>query len=110
LRIPEKYLLLRAPSNNKVHITLVVHPRKEDENSKLSISSFFGSAKVTQEADTVIIIQNDVNRRKYLDVKKNRFDGTIGHSPLHFQSKSGRYVEDEGIASDETKRENRKDI
>lgn len=83
---------------SKVHVTLVVHPRKEDETSKLSISSFFGSAKATQEADTVIIIQNDANRRKYLDVKKNRFDGTLGYSPIYFQSKSGRYVEDEGSA------------
>jgi hypothetical protein len=92
-------LHLSLPSTGpKVHVTLVVHPRKEDETSKLSISSFFGSAKATQEADTVIIIQNDANRRKYLDVKKNRFDGTLGYSPIYFQSKSGRYVEDEGSA------------
>ena len=69
-----------------------MHPRKEDEGAKLGISSFYGSAKATQEADTVIILQNDGNR-KFLDVKKNRFDGTIGHVPLHFQRKSGRYSE-----------------
>ena len=85
-------------SRPKVHITLVVHPRKEDEASKLSISSFFGSAKATQEADTVIIIQNDANRRKYLDVKKNRFDGTLGYTPIYFHNPSGRYMEDEGSA------------
>jgi hypothetical protein len=73
-------------------VTLVVHPRKEDEGAKLGISSFYGSAKATQEADTVIILQSDGNR-KFLDVKKNRFDGTIGHVPLHFQRKSGRYSE-----------------
>lgn len=82
-------------TEHNVHVTLVVHPRKEDAAAKLSISSFFGSAKATQEADTVIIIQNDANRRKCLDVKKNRFDGTLGFSPIYFQSKSGRYVEDE---------------
>lgn len=82
-------------TKHNVHVTLVVHPRKEDESSKLSISSFYGSAKATQEADTVIILQNDANRRKYIDVRKNRFDGTLGTSPLYFQSKSGRYVEDE---------------
>ncbi|KAL7511257.1 hypothetical protein ACHAXN_008154 [Cyclotella atomus] len=75
-----------------VHVTLVVHPRKEDEGAKLGISSFYGSAKATQEADTVLILQSDGNR-KFLDVKKNRFDGTIGHVPLHFQRKSGRYSE-----------------
>lgn len=82
-------------TEHNVHITLVVHPRKEDESSKLSISSFYGSAKATQEADTVIILQNDNARRKYVDVRKNRFDGTLGTSPLYFQSLSGRYCESE---------------
>lgn len=81
-------------TDKNVHVTLVVHPRKEDESSKLGISSFYGSAKATQEADTVLILQND-GRRKYVDVKKNRFDGTLGYSPLYFQSSSGRYVENE---------------
>jgi twinkle protein len=54
-----------------------VHPRKEDEGAKLGISSFYGSAKATQEADTVLILQSDGNK-KFLDVKKNRYDGTIG--------------------------------
>ncbi len=74
----------------KVHVTLVVHPRKEDENAKLGMSSFFGSAKSTQEADTVLILQSD-GKRKFLDVKKNRFDGTLGHVPLYFDRKSGQY-------------------
>jgi twinkle protein len=84
-------------TEHNVHLTLVVHPRKEDESSKLNISSFYGSAKATQEADTVIILQND-GRRKYIEVKKNRFDGTLGFAPLYFQSASGRYVETEGSA------------
>lgn len=75
-----------------VHVTLVVHPRKEDEGAKLGMSSFFGSAKSTQEADTVLILQSD-GKRKFLDVKKNRFDGTLGHVPLYFDRKSGRYSE-----------------
>ena len=75
-----------------VHVTLVVHPRKEDEGAKLGISSFYGSAKATQEADTVLILQSD-GKRKFVDVKKNRFDGTLGHVPLYFQRKSGRYSE-----------------
>lgn len=82
-------------TEHNVHLTLVVHPRKEDEASKLNISSFYGSAKATQEADTVLILQHD-GRRKYIDVKKNRFDGTLGYSPLIFQAASGRYVETEG--------------
>jgi len=75
-----------------VHVTLVVHPRKEDEGAKLGVSSFYGSAKATQEADTILILQSD-GKRKFIEVKKNRFDGTLGHVPLFFQRKSGRYTE-----------------
>jgi twinkle protein len=81
-------------TDRNVHISLVVHPRKEDEASKLSISSIYGSAKATQEADTVMILQCESSggqRRKYIDVKKNRFDGTLGYCPLYFDLKSGRY-------------------
>jgi len=86
----EKFRKFATEKN--VHITLVVHPRKEDEGSKLGISSIYGSAKSTQEADTVLILQND-GRKKYMEVKKNRFDGSLGISPLFFQPKSGRYSE-----------------
>jgi twinkle protein len=79
-------------TDRNVHITLVVHPRKEDEGAKLGISSIYGSAKATQEADLVLILQND-GHRKYIEVKKNRFDGTLGFAPLHFQRSSGRYLE-----------------
>ncbi|CAB9496960.1 Twinkle protein, mitochondrial [Seminavis robusta] len=81
-------------TDRNVHVTLVVHPRKEDESSKLNISSIYGSAKATQEADTVMILQSELmggNRRKYIDVKKNRFDGSLGQCPLHFDGKSSRY-------------------
>jgi twinkle protein len=76
-------------TEHNVHLTLVVHPRKEDESSKLNISSFYGSAKATQEADTVIILQND-GRRKYIEVKNNRFDGTLSYAPSVLQPDSFR--------------------
>ena len=79
-------------TDRNVHIMLVVHPKKEAENANLSISSIYGTAKATQEADTVLILQND-GRRKFLEVKKNRFNGTLGHTPLHFDRKSCRYGE-----------------
>lgn len=44
-------------TDHNVHITLVIHPRKEDEGHKLTTSSIFGSAKATQEADLVVILQ-----------------------------------------------------
>ena len=40
-----------------VHITLVIHPRKEEEGKAMSMMSVFGSAKMTQEADLVMILQ-----------------------------------------------------
>ena len=79
-------------TENNVHVTLVCHPRKEDEGVRLGISSVFGSAKATQEADTVLILQND-GKTKCIEVKKNRYDGTLGMAPLHFQRGSGRYTE-----------------
>ena len=44
-------------THRNVHITIVIHPRKEAEQRPLSVSSVFGSAKATQEADNVIILQ-----------------------------------------------------
>lgn len=68
-----------------VHITLVVHPRKDSgNNEELDIHSIFGSAKVTQEADNVIIIQKSKQDSRSLDIKKNRFDGTLGYVPYKF--------------------------
>jgi hypothetical protein len=37
-----------------------------------------------------LILQTDGNR-KYVEVKKNRFNGTLGSCPLHFDRKSCRY-------------------
>ena len=69
-------------------MTIVVHPRKEDEGVRLGLSSIFGSAKATQEADAVIILQND-GIVKYLDVRKNRFDGDLGVVPLNVSNSFG---------------------
>jgi twinkle protein len=58
------------------HVTLVVHPRKEDDGAPLTTASIYGAAKVTQEADNVLILQNEfAGKPKYIDVKKNRFSG-----------------------------------
>lgn len=82
-----------------VHITLVVHPRKDSGNQEeLDIHSIFGSAKVTQEADNVIIIQKTQGNKRYLDIKKNRFDGTLGTIPYKFDrttNKIRQYTEEE---------------
>lgn len=77
-------------TDHNVHVTLVVHPRKENDGDRLGMSSFYGSAKSTQEADNVLILQVDGNR-KFIEVKKNRFDGTTGYCPLYFDHNSTRY-------------------
>ena len=38
-------------------MTLIIHPRKEKEGEQLNISSIFGGAKASQEADNIVIIQ-----------------------------------------------------
>jgi hypothetical protein len=39
-----------------------------------------------------MILQSD-GKRKFLEVKKNRFNGNLGHTPLHFDRTSCRYTE-----------------
>jgi twinkle protein len=77
-----------------VHITLAVHPRKENDEM-LGITSVFGSAKVTQEADNVILVQClDRDRLlRTINVQKNRFDGDSGHVPFKFDKASRRIIE-----------------
>jgi len=94
-----------------VHVTLVIHPRKENESSSLGMQSVFGSAKATQEADNVIILQqarNDESMNvpqvsngfvshmspyRLLEVKKNRFDGDLGTIVFQFDKETCRAVE-----------------
>ncbi|KAI8064779.1 P-loop containing nucleoside triphosphate hydrolase protein [Gongronella butleri] len=80
--------LRRLATERDVHISLVVHPRK-DMGDQLDINSIFGSAKVSQEADNVIILQREgLGGQPYLDVKKNRYDGTTGIIPYVFMQDS----------------------
>lgn len=82
--------LRKMATTHNVHITLVIHPRKGEEGADLTVSSIFGTAKSTQEADNVIILQQ---REKYrlIDVKKNRHDGDIGRAALWFDRHSKRF-------------------
>ncbi|XP_072172092.1 twinkle mtDNA helicase-like [Diadema setosum] len=73
---------------NNCHVTVVIHPRKEKESDELQTASIFGSAKASQEADNVLILQDrrltTLKGRKYIQVVKNRFDGDLGIVPLTF--------------------------
>ena len=85
-------------TNSNVHISLVVHPRKEPENVVLGMSSVFGTAKATQEADNVVILQA-TERGKFLDVRKNRFDGTVGSFGVAYNSETRTFEEVTGAAA-----------
>ena len=82
----------RFATDKNVHITLVIHPRKEQDGAPLSLASVFGSAKATQEADTVIALQTVDKDRKRLDVLKNRYDGSTDSILLEFDPSSSSYV------------------
>uniref|UniRef100_A0A8B9IRZ6 Twinkle mtDNA helicase n=1 Tax=Amazona collaria TaxID=241587 RepID=A0A8B9IRZ6_9PSIT len=79
-------------TDNTCHITLVIHPRKEDDEKELQTASIFGSAKASQEADNVLILQDrklvSGPGKRYLQVSKNRFDGDVGVFPLEFSKTS----------------------
>lgn len=63
----------RFATYSNCHVTLVMHPRKEKDVEQLSINSIFGTAKATQEADNIFIIQHksleSLQIKKYLQVK-----------------------------------------
>ena len=73
---------------HNVHVTLVIHPRK-DQEEKLTIHSIFGGGKATQEADNVMLLQTEETelpevKRKHLEIVKNRYSGDLGIVPLYF--------------------------
>lgn len=84
--------LRKFATSHNVHVSLIIHPRKEDEGHALSTSSVFGSAKATQEADNVVMVQQGKFYR-YLEVTKNRFTGDLGKIPYKFVRATNRYVE-----------------
>eukprot|EP00916_Digyalum_oweni_P026416 GHVL01043404.1.p1 GENE.GHVL01043404.1~~GHVL01043404.1.p1 ORF type:complete len:1456 (+),score=379.99 GHVL01043404.1:481-4368(+) len=82
----------RFATNNNVHISLVVHPRKEAEGQSLGLSSVFGSVKSTQEADNVCIVQKS-DALSCIEIKKNRFSGDCGKLFYVFDKKSKNIIQ-----------------
>ena len=87
--------MLRTLATEKnVHIGLVIHPKKVEDDNNLSVGSIFGTAKVTQEADSVMILQKTTTPNlRFLQVKKNRFDGEVGEVGMLFNPDNKRYIE-----------------
>jgi twinkle protein len=80
-------------SEKMVNIILVIHPRKDDDRVALHVSSIFGTAKATQEADLVVILQRVDDHQMFVDIKKNRFDGQLGKFDVNFNSMSKLFYE-----------------
>jgi len=98
----------RFATEHNVHVTLVIHPRKTDE-PLLSTTSVFGNAKATQEADNVIMLQNGKSFR-FLDVRKNRYNGNLGVIPLVFDKSSLLYRELHPYAMDAVQQDALKEL
>lgn len=58
----------------------------------LDCNSIYGGAKSTQEADNVLLLQQEEVmegvKRKYIEVVKNRYSGDVGRMSLHFRKES----------------------
>jgi len=93
-------LFRRFATNFNCHITLVIHPRKEENNEPLKTNSIFGTAKASQEADNIIILQDQkvLNKdgtfkmEKYIEITKNRFDGELGKFSIKFNKEILSFV------------------
>ncbi|XP_066459862.1 twinkle mtDNA helicase [Eleutherodactylus coqui] len=97
-------------TENGCHVTLVIHPRKEDDDKELQTSSIFGSAKASQEADNVLILQDrklvSGPGKRHLQVSKNRFDGDVGVFSLEFSKSTLTFTSSKSKAKVKKVREN----
>ncbi|KAJ2160283.1 hypothetical protein GGF46_002395 [Coemansia sp. RSA 552] len=83
-------------TDENVHITVVAHLRKDQPAAAVDINSIFGSAKVTQEADNVVILQrygNSEGKVRCINVLKNRFDGTLGKVYISYDPETMSFKE-----------------
>ena len=85
-------------TSRKAHVVVVVHPRKVNDGENIQLASVFGSAKATQDADNVVVLQRGENSR-ILEVLKNRFDGKLGTVDLRFDSKRFLYYQLSGSSA-----------
>lgn len=86
--------LRQLASDRNVHICVIIHPKKVDDDNNLTVGSIFGTAKISQEADSIMILQkNNLPNYRILQVKKNRFDGEVGEVSMLFNPDNKRYFE-----------------
>ncbi|XP_028936366.1 twinkle protein, mitochondrial-like [Ornithorhynchus anatinus] len=77
--------LRKFATDSGCHVTVVVHPHKEDDKRELQADSI---SRLAEVADNVLILQDrklvTAPGKRYLQVAKNRFDGDLGTFPLEF--------------------------
>lgn len=68
---------LRAfATDSGAHLTLVVHPRKVEDDHLLSIASLYGGGKISQEADNILLLQEESGTavpKRYVQVRSYLF-------------------------------------
>ena len=82
--------LRRIANNYNVHVVIVIHPRKTEENEDISIQPIYGTSKAAQEADNIWMIQKRDGYRLF-DIKKNRFDGDVGKIAMAYDKETRRF-------------------
>lgn len=86
-----------------VNVIMVVHPKKEDDIMDLGLGSIGGSAKCSQEADMVMILQKpNLGGAVALDIKKNRYDGFLGRIMLQYNATNQTLTQASDIISFQT--------
>ncbi len=86
--------LRQLATERNVHICVIIHPKKVEDDNNLTVGSIFGTAKISQEADSIMILQKtSLPNYRVLQVKKNRFDGEVGEVSLLFNPDNKRYFE-----------------
>ena len=87
-------MLRNLATDKNVHVCVIIHPKKVEDETNLTVGSIFGTAKISQEADSVFILQrNNMANYRALQLKKNRFDGEVGEVSMLFNPDNKRYVE-----------------
>ena len=86
--------LRQLATDHNVHVAVIIHPKKVEDDNNLTVGSIFGTAKISQEADSIMILQKtSLPNYRILQVKKNRFDGEVGEVSLLFNPDNKRYFE-----------------
>ncbi|EGR33048.1 hypothetical protein IMG5_063030 [Ichthyophthirius multifiliis] len=75
----------KLATEKNIHLTLVIHPKKVDDREDLNISSVFGSAKATQEADQ----EEKYNQEKETNNKKGGSNNNGGDN----NNESGQFIQ-----------------